>query len=301
MSKYSLSDIESFFPKDISIEKPDEDKESFFSDIKTLGDAHENSLVFVDHLRKDKQELIESCKANIIICDFDIQKSESLKSKTLIRVKNPKLTFSQIGNALFVNRPSFGIHPSAVVDPSATIHEDVYIGPNAFIGPNCTIDQGTYIYAGAVLYQDIVLGKNVIIKAGAYLGGDGYGYNKDENGFPIQFPHIGSVILEDFVEVGSASCIDRGALGPTKIEFGTKIDNLVHIGHNVNIGRQVYIAAQTTIGGSSRIEDDVEIWMGVKVMDGTRIGKKASIGMGSVVIRNVKAEKKVFGNPGREF
>lgn len=301
MSNYSLSDIEPFLPKDVLIEKGENKEASVFSTIKTLGDADETSLVFVDHLRGDKQDLIQGTQADVIICDFEIKRSESLLGKTLIRVTNPKLVFSKIGNALFVKRPEFGIHPSAVVDPSATVHENVYVGPNAFIGPNCIVKEGSYIYASAVLYQDIFVGQNAIVKAGAFLGGDGYGYNKDESGFPIQFPHIGSVILGDYVEVGSGTCIDRGALGATKIDRGTKIDNLVHIGHNVAIGSNVYIAAQTTIGGSSVIEDDAEIWMGVRIMDGMRIGSKASVGMGSVVIRNVNPEKKVFGNPGREF
>ncbi len=272
-----------------------------FNNIRTLGEASEKSLAFVDHKRADKQDLAELTKARFIICDFDIKKSKKLQDAVLIHVDHPKLIFSIIGNALFVRRPVWGIHESAVIDPSAKIHEDVYVGPNAYIGPNCEVDSNSFIYGNTYLYKNVIVGKNVIIQAGAVLGADGYGYNRDDSGMPIQFPHVGRIVLEDFVDIGANTAIDLGALGDTHIGYGSKIDNLIHLGHNVQIGKCVYVAAQTTIGGSSRIEDHAEIWMGVSIADGTYIGKHASVGVGSVVIKDVPERKKCFGNPARVF
>ena len=142
---------------------------------------------------------------------------------------------------------------------------------------------------------------NVLINSGCVLGSDGYGYIREKNNFPIQFPHIGGIVIEDFVDIGSNSCIDNGSLTPTIIQYGSKIDNLVHIGHNVNIGKCVFVAANSSIGGSSIIGDNSEIWMRVSIADGTIIGDNCSIGMGSVVIKNIPSNKKCFGNPARIF
>jgi UDP-3-O-[3-hydroxymyristoyl] glucosamine N-acyltransferase len=299
--KYTLNDLKPFLPKECEIIGASLESKYLIKDIKTIGDATEDSLVFVDHKRNDKQELAEVTKGKIIICDKEVQVSEKLASTILIQVAHPKLVFSLIGNALFVRRPSFGIHPSAIIHETASITKEVYVGPNAFIGPNCVVGKGSYIYGNTYLYQNVIVGEHVMIQAGAVLGADGYGYNRKLDGFPVQFPHVGRIVLEDYVDIGSNTSIDLGALGDTHIGKGSKIDNLIHLGHNVRIGEYVYVAAQTTIGGSSKISDYAEIWMGASIADGTYIGKRASVGIGSVVIKDVAEDTSVFGNPARKF
>lgn len=300
MQNYNLEDITDYLPEEVEIEDQG-NIQNGFNNIKDLGSAGRESLVFVDQNRQDKQSLIENTKAGFILCDSEIERTAVLKDKVLIRVDNPKLIFSLIANAIFVTKPKFGIHPTAVVHSSAEIHPDVYVGPNVIIGENVKIGKESIIEAGAQLIKNIKLGNSVIIKQGAILGGDGYGFTRDENGLAIKFPHVGTIEIEDHVEIGSCSCIDLGALSETKIGYGSKIDNLVHIGHNVRVGKNVFIAAQSSIGGSSKIGDNVEIWMGVKVKDGSRIANRCQIGLGSIIIKDVEENKRVFGNPGRVF
>jgi UDP-3-O-[3-hydroxymyristoyl] glucosamine N-acyltransferase len=257
-----------------------------------------NGLTFVDHKRQDQQELAERSQSKVIICSKAIETTAALKEKILIKVKNPKFVFSKIGNALFLHRQAWGIHPSSTIHPEAIIHPDTYIGPNSYIG-KVRIGQNTIIEGNAFLYDGVEIGAQVLVYAGSVIGSVGYGYVRDETGFPIQFPHVGKVIIEDFVEVGSNTTIDIGSLSNTVIGWGSKLDNLVHIGHNVVIGKCVYVAASTSIAGSSRIGDYCNIWTGVRIADGIRIGEGAYIGMGSVVISDVPERKKCFGNPAR--
>jgi len=298
--KYNLSDIAPFFPEKHKVYTSIELSEKYFSKISTLNNADKHSLVFIDHFRNDKQELFENTNAGFIICDFDIIITGKLSNTIIIQVDFPKLVFSIIGNTFFVKRPIWGAHPTSFIHAEADVDPESYIGAFTYIGKS-KIGKGTIVYGNCYIYDNVKICKNVIIQSGTVIGSDGFGYNRLESGIPIQFPHIGDVLIDDLVEIGANVTIDLGALGTTKIGFASKIDNLVHIGHNVEIGRCCYVAAQSAIAGSSVIEDFSEIWVGCKIADGTIIGQKSSIGIGSVIIKSVPENKKVFGNPGRIY
>lgn len=266
--------------------------------ITLLNSESEHALAFIDHKRGDKADLLKNAKTKHIICDFSFENTHT--DKVLIYVDNPKLEFSKIGNQFFVKKWGVGIHPSVNIHPNAKIHPNVFIGANVTIGES-EIGEGCVIHANASIYDRVIIGKNVLINSGATLGSDGYGYNKDESGYPVQFPHVGRIVIEDHVDIGANTSIDIGALGDTFIGFGSKIDNLVHIGHNVKIGKCVYIAAMSSIAGSTRIADHAAIWIGCSIADGLSIGENAFIGMGSVVMNDVPPNKKCFGNPARVF
>lgn len=261
--------------------------------------AKKKHISFVDHNQKSQEDLIGTAKAGVLICSFDVTRDFSYDG-ILVFVEHPKLVFSIIANRLFIQRPSKGIHPSAFIHPDAKIHPDASIGPFTYVGKSI-IGKDTIIYGNVQIYDGVKIGERVLIQAGCVLGADGYGYNRDQNGFPIQFPHIGGIVIEDDVDLGANTCIDNGALGPTTIGYGSKLDNLVHIGHNVQIGKCVYVAALSSIAGSTRIEDMVSIWTGVNIADGLRIGTNSYVGIGSVVINEVPDGKKCFGNPARNF
>ena len=226
----------------------------------------------------------------------------------LIVSANPKLAFAKAAAILHPPpRPGAIIFRSAVVVPSAKIGAGVHIGPNATVGENASIGSGTTIHAGGsiadnvkigencvihpnvVIYENTTIGDNVILHAGVVVGADGFGYVKDENGEYIKFPQIFTVVIEDNVEIGANTCIDRGALGETRIGEGTKIDNLVQVGHNVQIGKRCIIAAQTGISGSVTIEDDCviggQVGFGdhVTVKSGAVIGSQAGVLPGKIV------------------
>jgi UDP-3-O-[3-hydroxymyristoyl] glucosamine N-acyltransferase len=226
---------------------------------------------------------------------------------TLIEVSKPKLAFALIAGLLHPqkHREPF-VHASAVIAESADIDLTVYIGPHVVIGAGTRIGSGTRLEAGTVvgdhvrvgrdsvlhpgvtLYDDVSVGDRVILHAGVVIGADGFGYVRDEMSYH-KFPQRGTVVIEDDVELGAHTCVDRAALGQTRIGRGTKIDNMVHVGHNCDIGARVVIAAQTGISGSVIIEDDVviggQVGFGdhIRVLSGAVIGSKAGVLPGKIV------------------
>jgi UDP-3-O-[3-hydroxymyristoyl] glucosamine N-acyltransferase len=233
------------------------------------------------------------------------QNNES--SATLIEVAKPKLAFALIAEVLHPQkrREPF-VHESAAIAKSVDIDLTVFIGAHVSIGENARIGAGTRIEAGVVigdhvhvgrdcvlhpgvtLYDDVTIGDRVILHAGVCIGADGFGYVRDEMSYH-KFPQVGTVVIEDDVELGAHTCVDRAALGRTRIGRGTKIDNMVHVGHNCDIGERVVIAAQTGISGSVVIEDDVviggQVGFGdhIRVLSGAVIGSKAGILPGKIV------------------
>lgn len=225
----------------------------------------------------------------------------------LIEVAKPKLAFVTVSELLHPpkRREPF-VHPSAVIAASADVDLTVFIGPHVSIGEETHIGAGTRIEAGVVigdnvrvghdavlhpgvvLYDDVTIGDRVVLHAGVVIGADGFGYVRDDMGYH-KFPQRGTVVIEDDVELGAHTCVDRAALGQTRIGRGTKLDNLVHVGHNCDIGERVVIAAQTGISGSVTIEDDVviggQVGFGdhIRVMSGAVIGSKAGVLPGKIV------------------
>ena len=230
-----------------------------------------------------------------------------LKSSSVIQVKHPKLAFALIGKLLHpAPRREPSIHATAVIAKNADIALTVFIGPYVCIGEGARIGAGTRIEGGAivgqnvtigsdcvfhpnvVLYDGVTLGDRVVLHAGVCVGADGFGYVRDDMGYQ-KFPQIGTVEIEDDVEIGAYTCVDRAALGRTRIGRGTKLDNLVHVGHNCDIGERVVIAAQTGISGSVTIEDDCviggQVGFGdhIRVQSGAVIGSKAGVLPGKIV------------------
>lgn len=224
-----------------------------------------------------------------------------------IEVTNPKLAFALMAEVLHPpkHRPA-EIHQLAVVSPAAKIGKDVFVGAFACIGEGSSVGDRTQIRSGAKISDNVTIGSDcvihpnvfledgvtignrVILHAGVVIGADGFGYVRSEMGYH-KFPQIGTVVIEDEVELGAHTCVDRAALGRTRIGRGTKLDNMVHVGHNCDIGERVVIAAQTGISGSVTIEDDCviggQVGFGdhVRVQSGAIIGSKAGILPGKIV------------------
>jgi UDP-3-O-[3-hydroxymyristoyl] glucosamine N-acyltransferase len=235
--------------------------------------------------------------------------------KPLLLVRNPRLAFARTAQLLRSEEGHPTIHPTAVIDGSAILARRISVGPYAVIEPEARIGDGSSIGAGAVVGRGVVIGRDcrihpraviypcvelgdrVIVHAGAVLGSDGFGYVRDDTtGEYLQFPQQGRLVIEDDVEIGANTTIDRGALDETRISRGVKIDNLVHVGHNVHVGRDVVIAAQTGISGSSVIGDNAVVGGQVGIGDHATIGGQVILGSGSGVLTH----KKVHG-PGVVF
>ena len=268
------------------------DGEVVIERIANLDSAGEHEIAYVDN-EKFFAAARES-KASCLIVSKEI--GPELNSPSLIEVTNPKLAFSIIGAALHPQKHRVtAIHASAHVAATADVALTSYIGPHVsigehsrigvatvieagvVIGDNVVVGSGCVIHPNVVLYDGVSIGNDVILHAGVCIGADGFGYVRSDMGYH-KFPQIGGVIIEDDVEIGAHTCIDRAALGRTRIGRGTKLDNLVHVGHNCDIGERVVIAAQTGISGSVVIEDDAVIGGQVGFGDHTRVQKGAVIG-----------------------
>jgi UDP-3-O-[3-hydroxymyristoyl] glucosamine N-acyltransferase len=243
-----------------------------------------------------------------------------------IRVRQPALAMAQALDILCPFERTFdGVSPQAAVGKNVEMADGVAIGPHAYIGDNVRIGRGTEIHPGATIgrgsvvgddcvlhsgvhiYDGVTIGSRVIIHAGAVIGADGFGYvqeNVSASGAPSDEPvrhrkvrQIGRVIIEDDVEIGANSTIDRPAVGETRIQAGTKIDNLVHIAHGVSVGRRVLLAAQVGISGSAVIDDDVILAGQVGVAGHLRIGKGAMATAQSGIPGSLEAGEYVSGSP----
>jgi UDP-3-O-[3-hydroxymyristoyl] glucosamine N-acyltransferase len=212
----------------------------------------------------------------------------------VLRTPDPYLTFARaVGVFAPVERPAPGIHPTTVVAPDARIGEGVSLGPFVVVGAGASIGAGTVIHpnvtigAGVVIGRDCVvhshvslrervtLGDRVVLQNGAVIGGDGYGFVRRPDGTHEKIPQVATVVLEDDVEIGANTTVDRPAVGETRIRAGAKLDNLVQIGHGVTVGRNVLMAAQVGVSGSTDIEDDVMFGGQVGVGGHLTIGRGA--------------------------
>lgn len=239
-------------------------------------------------------------------------------SRAIIRVKNAELALIEVLERFAPPPPRVepGVHPTAWVDPSATIGEGVAIGPHVTIGPRSTIGDSAVLHAGVHVYEDAAIGAGstlhanvvirercrvgarVILHQGVSIGADGFGYRPAPDGSGLKkMPHLGTVVIEEDVEIGANSCVDRGKFGATTIGRGTKIDNLVQIGHNCRIGRSCVIAAMCAMGGSVTVGDGVQIGGAVAIADHITIGSGAKLGGKSAVMRDVAAGQAVVGYP----
>lgn len=256
-----------------------------------------DTLDWVKSSNPKKQDVVESSPARVMLVDPEIRPVEG---KTLIYVRRPKRILAEIGNHFFVSRPEPGIHPTAIIHPDAVIGKNVSIGAYSVIG-RARIGDNSVLDSYVRIYDDVVLGHDCVIKSGAVIGGEGFGFEKDEDGNRFRFPQIGSLIIGNYVEVGANSCIDKGALADTVIGDYTKINNLCHIAHNNVIGNNVCITGCVNISGSNIIDDDVWIAPNSSVRGWVHIGKGATIGMGAVVLKDVPAYETWVGNPAKKL
>ncbi|MDQ3208238.1 MAG: UDP-3-O-(3-hydroxymyristoyl)glucosamine N-acyltransferase [Gemmatimonadota bacterium] len=236
---------------------------------------------------------------------------------TRIVVPDPYGALVRVLHALYPREsPEAGVDPTARIGAGAVIGADVSIGPyvvlgkNVQVGARCRLAQGVSVGDGVVIGDDSVLGpgvvccpgtrigSRVVLKAGAVLGGDGFGYLSDGKGH-TRIPHVGGCILEDEVEVGSNTCIDRGSIDDTVVGRGTKLDNLVQVGHNVRIGERCLIMAGVGIAGSTRVGNDVILAGHVGVTDHLAIGDRARIAAKSAIFGDVPAGASFSGHPAR--
>ena len=258
---------------------------------------------------------IYTTKASITIVNKTFEPEEPITT-TLIKVEDAYKAFSKLleyYNQVKLNK--FGVEQPSFIADSSSYGENVYIGafsyigenvtigdnvkifPNSYIGDNVKVGDNTIVFSGSKIYSECVVGKNCVINSGAIIGADGFGFAPNENGEYIKVPQTGNVILEDFVDIGAATSIDRATLGSTIIRRGVKLDNQIQIAHNVEIGKNTVIAAQTGIAGSTKIGENCQIGGQVGIVGHITIGNNVRIQAQSGIGRNVKNDEVLQGSP----
>lgn len=293
------------------------DPEVEVSKLSRIENGEKGTLTFLANPKYAAHLYATEASAVIIGKDFNI---EGEIRTTLIKVDDAYKSFSRLleyYNKVKMNKT--GIEEPVFISSSARYEDNVYIGaftyignnvtigkhvkicPNTYIGDNVSIDDHTVIFAGAKINSETRIGKYCTIHGGAVIGADGFGFSPDENGEYKKIPQTGNVILEDFVEVGAGTTIDRATLGSTLIKRGVKLDNLIQIAHNVEIGENTVIAAQTGIAGSAKIGKNCMIGGQVGIVGHITIGNNVKIQAQSGVIRNIEDGEVLQGSPALNY
>jgi len=296
----------------------DGNPEDTVNQLAKIEDAQSGSLSFLANPKYE--HFIYQTNASIVIVNKDFVPTAPIKS-TLIRVENAYTAFSlllQQYNTIKLNKK--GIEEPSYIHPSAKIGKDVYIGafayigadvvlgdnskiyPHVYLGDNSSVGSDCTLFSGVKIYHDCKVGSNVIIHSGAVIGSDGFGFAPLDDGSYSKISQIGNVVIEDDVEIGSNTSIDRATMGSTVIQKGVKLDNLIQIAHNVEVGPNTVIASQAGISGSTKIGGQSIIGGQVGVVGHISIAKGSQVQAQSGINRAIVEEgKKWAGSPATTF
>ncbi len=284
-----------------------------------IEDGKPGTLTFLANLKYSA--FIYNTNASIALVNNDFIPEKPLPATlTLIRVPNAYMALATLMDMVSKMKTSkYGIEQPVFISPSTQINpEDIYIGafayigenvklgknvfiyPQAYIGDNVEIGDNTILYSGAKIYYDCIIGKNCIIHSGAVIGADGFGFAPDGDKYK-KIPQLGNVIIEDDVEIGANTTIDRAVMDSTIIRSGVKLDNLIQIAHNVEIGENTGIAAQVGVSGSTKIGRNCMIGGQVGLGGHIKIGDRVNLGAQAGIISNIEDGKSLIGSPGIEI
>jgi len=283
------------------------------SELAKIEEGGEGSLTFLSNPKYTSY--IYSTQASIAIVNSDFKAEEPITT-TLIKVKDAYKAFSTLleyYNQIKLNKQ--GIEQPSFLSDSAKYGENIYIGafayigedvkigdnvklyPNVYIGDNVQIGNNVIVFPGVKIYSETIIGNDCVIHSGAIVGADGFGFSPGEDGKYSKVPQIGNVIIEDHVDIGAGTTIDRATLGSTIIRKGVKLDNQIQIAHNVEIGSNTAIAAQTGIAGSTKIGKNCLIGGQVGIVGHLQIGDRVKIQAQAGIGRNVKDDEMLQGSP----
>ncbi|PKQ44043.1 UDP-3-O-(3-hydroxymyristoyl)glucosamine N-acyltransferase [Confluentibacter flavum] len=283
------------------------------SKLSKIEEGEEGSLTFLSNPKY--KHYIYSTNASITIVNRTFTPEIGIKT-TLIKVDDAYMAFSKVleyYNSVKLNKN--GVEQPSFLSTSSTHGENIYVGafsyigenvslgdnvkifPNTYIGDNVAIGNNTIIFSGAKIYSDTVIGNHCVINSGVIIGADGFGFAPNDDGSYSKIPQIGNVIIEDYVDIGATTTIDRATLGSTIIRQGVKLDNQIHIAHNVEIGKNTVIAAQTGVAGSAKIGENCQIGGQVGIVGHVTIGNNVKIQAQSGIGKNIKDNEIIQGSP----
>lgn len=279
------------------------------TDVRSIETAEEGHITFLTG--KKFLDKLKQSRASAVLVD-----SEQEMDMSQVITPGPALAFARLLDYFHPQqRPAPGIHPSVILGENVVLGKRVTLSPLVCVGDNvqigddtvvhsgvvigndCSLGQHTVIHSNVTLYCNSVLGNHITLHAGVVVGADGFGYTLDEKGRHAKINQIGNVVIEDNVEVGANSCIDRAAMGTTLIKEGTKIDNLVQIAHNCTIGEHCILVAQVGIAGSCKLGHHVVLAGQVGVSDHVTVGDQVTLAVKSVALRDIESNSVHGGIP----
>lgn len=289
------------------------DKGATVSTVSSIDGGKPGSLAYLTNPKYE--QYLYTTNATIVLVDKNFEPKEACTA-TLVKVANVGECVLNLLEMYNASRPrKKGISKLASISEEATLGEGCYVGdfavvergvklgdnvqiyPQCYIGDNVTIGEGTKIYAGVKIYEGCVVGKNCILHSGTVIGADGFGFAPREDGSFAKIPQLGNVVIEDNVEIGANTCVDRAKTDSTTIHSGVKLDNLIQIGHNVEIGSNTVMSAQVGIAGTSKVGSNCFVAGQVGVADHVTIGNRVKIGSKSGIDKAVADDEIRFGYP----
>lgn len=289
------------------------DKSATVSTVSSIDGGKKGSLAYLTNAKYE--QYVYTTEASIVLVDNEFEPKQEVTA-TLIKVANVGECVLNLLEMYNATRPrKTGISKLASINESAAVGNNCYVGdftvieagakigtdcqiyPQCYIGDNVTIGEGTKLYPGVKIYEGCVIGKNCILHAGVVIGADGFGFAPRADGTFAKIPQLGNVIIEDNVELGANTCIDRAKTDSTIVRQGVKLDNLIQIGHNVEIGANTVMSAQVGIAGTSKVGANCFVAGQVGVADHVTIGDRVQIGSKSGIDKNVPDGEIRFGYP----
>lgn len=251
-------------------------------------------------VKLSNKEKLVTLSYGTIICEEGSLPATLGEHCNYIVSKNPRRTFQETLRVLyFLDSVEWKIDKTATIENNTKIHSKVKICANVVIMDNVKIGEGTVVGPNTVINKNTQIGSNCTIGANNTIGGVGFGYEKNDKGDWEQIPHVGNVVIENNVDIGNNSTIDRAVLGSTILKENCKVDNLVHIAHGVVIGRNSMVIANSMIAGSVTIGDNTWIAPSASILNQKKIGNDVVVGLGAVVLKNVENGAVIIGNPGK--
>ncbi|HZV00279.1 MAG TPA: UDP-3-O-(3-hydroxymyristoyl)glucosamine N-acyltransferase [Planctomycetota bacterium] len=311
--RFTASQVQAFFGGELQ-----GDPDAVIERFSPIEDAGPGSITFI--WNKKYYTALKTTKATLVLVPEDIDRSWTPPGVTILVHENPYLVLAKGMQLVYQEpRPSLGVserahvaatarlgadcnvHPLAYVGEDAVLGDRVTVHPFAYVGHGCVVGDDTVLHPSSVVYPKCRVGARCIVHAGAVVGSDGFGFATDKKrGEHVKIPQVGIVVLEDDVEVGASTTIDRAAFGETRIGSGTKIDNLVQIAHNVRVGRGCLLVAQSGIAGTTRLGDFVTVAAQAGLVGHLDIGSNVQIAAQSGVVDDVKDGAQVIGSPAVE-
>lgn len=289
------------------------DKNATVSTVSSIDGGKSGSLAYLTNPKYE--QFVYTTEASIVLVDNSFEPKEEVKT-TLIKVENVGQCVLSLLEMYNATRPrKRGVSKLASISEEATLGSDCYVGdfcviergakigdnvqlyPQCYVGDNVTIGEGTKIYPGVKIYEGCIIGKNCILHSGVVIGADGFGFAPREDGSFAKIPQLGNVIIEDNVELGANTCIDRAKTDSTIIRNGVKLDNLIQIGHNVEVGANTVMSAQVGIAGTSKVGSNCFVAGQVGIADHVTVGNAVKIGSKSGIDKDIPDGEIRFGYP----